>query len=92
MYPIQIIYLSLFIQYCIHTILLVELNMPLLDRSRRLKGKALNKTKQNKKKSETLCLPGIEPGTFCVLGRCDNHYTTSTYHINAQHFVFIDNE
>ena len=20
--------------------------------------------------------PGIEPGTFCVLGRCDNHYTT----------------
>ena len=24
-------------------------------------------------------LPGFEPGTFCVLGRCDNHYTTLTY-------------
>ena len=22
-------------------------------------------------------LPGFEPGTFCVLGRCDNHYTTA---------------
>ena len=22
--------------------------------------------------------PGIEPGTICVLGRCDNHYTTET--------------
>ena len=22
--------------------------------------------------------PGIEPGTFCVLDRCDNHYTTET--------------
>ena len=21
--------------------------------------------------------PGIEPGTFCVLSRCDNHYTTA---------------
>ena len=21
---------------------------------------------------------GIEPETFCVLGRCDNHYTTET--------------
>ena len=20
--------------------------------------------------------PGFEPGTFCVLSRCDNHYTT----------------
>ena len=25
-----------------------------------------------------MCLPGIEPGTFCVLDRCDNHYTIST--------------
>ena len=23
--------------------------------------------------------PGIEPGTFCVLDRCDNHYTTETW-------------
>ena len=22
--------------------------------------------------------PGIEPGTFCVLDRCDNRYTTKT--------------
>ena len=25
-----------------------------------------------------LFLPGIEPGTFCVLDRCDNRYTTKT--------------
>ena len=23
--------------------------------------------------------PGIEPGTFRVLGGCDNHYTTETW-------------
>ena len=23
--------------------------------------------------------PGIEPGTFCVLDRCDNRYTTKTH-------------
>uniref|UniRef100_A0A1B0AWV4 Uncharacterized protein n=1 Tax=Glossina palpalis gambiensis TaxID=67801 RepID=A0A1B0AWV4_9MUSC len=23
--------------------------------------------------------PGLEPGTFRVLGGCDNHYTTETY-------------
>ena len=22
--------------------------------------------------------PGIEPGTFCMIDRCDNHYTTNT--------------
>ena len=27
-----------------------------------------------KNKSE----PGLEPGTFCVLDRCDNHYTIRT--------------
>ena len=26
-----------------------------------------------------LFLPGFEPGTFCVLGKRDNHYTTETY-------------
>ncbi len=26
--------------------------------------------------------PGIEPGTICVLGRCDNHYTTVTWMIH----------
>jgi hypothetical protein len=25
-------------------------------------------------------LPGIEPGTICVLGRCDNRYTIGTYY------------
>ena len=25
---------------------------------------------------------GIEPATFCVLGRCDNHYTTEPLHSN----------
>ena len=28
--------------------------------------------------------PGIEPGTFCVLDRCDNHYTTKTRYWNRQ--------
>ena len=27
---------------------------------------------------KTMFPPGIEPGTFCVLDRCDNHYTTET--------------
>ena len=29
-------------------------------------------------KNLTLFSPGFEPGTFCVLDRCDNHYTTKT--------------
>ncbi len=29
-------------------------------------------------KIKILFPPGIEPGTICVLGRCDNHYTTET--------------
>ena len=27
---------------------------------------------------QNLFSPGIEPGTFCVLDRCDNRYTTKT--------------
>ena len=27
---------------------------------------------------QKLFSPGIEPGTFCVLDRCDNRYTTKT--------------
>ncbi|GFU89109.1 hypothetical protein TNCV_2895571 [Trichonephila clavipes] len=27
------------------------------------------------KNNTALYPPGFEPGTFCVLGRCDNHYT-----------------
>ena len=30
---------------------------------------------------DQLFSPRIEPGTFCVLDRRDNHYTTKTYHI-----------
>ena len=30
------------------------------------------------KKKKKVFSPGIEPGTFCVLDRCDNHYTTKT--------------
>lgn len=26
----------------------------------------------------TMFPPGFEPGTFCVLDRCDNHYTMET--------------
>ena len=35
----------------------------------------LKETKTKEKKDKVL--PGFEPGTFCVLGRCDNHYTTA---------------
>ena len=28
--------------------------------------------------NEKVFPPGIEPGTFRVLGGCDNHYTTET--------------
>ena len=33
--------------------------------------------------------PGIEPGTICVLGRCDNPYTTETryYLINDLDYI-----
>ncbi|XP_011701050.1 PREDICTED: uncharacterized protein LOC105457844 isoform X1 [Wasmannia auropunctata] len=31
--------------------------------------------------SKDMFLPGIEPGTFRVLGGCDNHYTTETLYI-----------
>ena len=29
-------------------------------------------------KKKYMFSPGIEPGTFCVLDRCDNRYTTKT--------------
>ena len=33
---------------------------------------------QKKQEKKVMFSPGIEPGTFCVLDRCDNHYTTKT--------------
>ena len=38
----------------------------------------INRTNAKRLKNSTLFLPGIEPGTFRVLGGCDNHYTTET--------------
>ena len=38
--------------------------------------KKLKKLKSQEKK--IMFSPGIEPGTFRVLGGCDNHYTTKT--------------
>ena len=38
----------------------------------------LNDKAKTKSKKDTLFSPGIEPGTFCVLDRCDNRYTTKT--------------
>ena len=32
---------------------------------------------EDEENSQKKVLPGFEPGTFCVLGRCDNHYTTA---------------
>ncbi|KRZ68625.1 hypothetical protein T10_2375 [Trichinella papuae] len=34
----------------------------------------------------TLSSPGLEPGTFCVLSRCDDHYTTRTFACNKHAF------
>ena len=37
------------------------------------------KEKENKKKSRGLMsYPGVEPGAFCVLDRCDNRYTSNS--------------
>ena len=36
--------------------------------------------RQSSDRRVEISAPGIEPGTFCVLGRCDNHYTTLTIH------------
>jgi hypothetical protein len=33
------------------------------------------KTENNNNKNKNMFNPGIEPGTVCVLGRRDNHYT-----------------
>ncbi len=46
---------------------------------RKYKKKIRNKKeKKNYIKKQNMFPPGIEPGTFCVLDRCDNHYTTET--------------
>ena len=31
---------------------------------------------EDQKQQKIEVRPGFEPGTFCVLSRCDNHYTT----------------
>ena len=43
--------------------------------------------KSKKSKKHVLFSPGIEPGTFRVLGGCDNHYTTKTSYIFHKGFV-----
>jgi hypothetical protein len=41
--------------------------------------KSINKTGDDAiQKKKNVFPPGIEPGTFRVLGGCDNHYTTET--------------
>ena len=37
-------------------------------------------------KKECMFSPGIEPGTFRVLGGCDNHYTTKTQWVRCEIF------
>jgi hypothetical protein len=34
-------------------------------------------------------LPGIEPGTFCVLVRRDNHYTTETHTFYVAQLLYL---
>ena len=38
---------------------------------------------REREKNKNKVLPGFEPGTFCVLSRCDNHYTTRPHDILA---------
>ena len=38
----------------------------------------LTKPEKTQHNPQKMFPPGIEPGTICVLGRCDNHYTTET--------------
>ena len=40
-------------------------------------------------KKKELFSPGIEPGTFRVLGGCDNHYTTKTQLNNRENAGYI---
>ena len=44
----------------------------------KLKDKKIALKESWKDKEKLLFSPGIEPGTFCVLDRCDNRYTTKT--------------
>lgn len=46
-----------------------------MHRSNRL----LRTRKKKKRKKRDVFLPGLEPGTFRVLGERDNHYTTETH-------------
>ena len=39
-------------------------------------------------KKKIMFSPGIEPGTFCVLDRCDNHYTTKTRYLKDSKNLF----
>ena len=32
--------------------------------------------------------PGLEPGTFRVLGERDNHYTTETWEFQFEQFIY----
>ena len=34
--------------------------------------------------------PGIEPGTFCVLDRCDNRYTTKTCYVKEEFYYTFE--
>jgi hypothetical protein len=45
-------------------------------------------------KKEQMFPSGIEPETFCVLGRCDNRYTTETVicSISLQILATVENE
>ena len=46
---------------------------------------ALVKKTQNMSNGKKLMPPRLELGTFCVLGRCDNHYTMAP--ISLQRFL-----
>ena len=49
-----------------------------------LKTKLESKSLFARRKNRKVSVPRIELGTFCVLDRCDNHYTTLTFTIRNE--------
>ena len=52
----------------------------------KLKDKKIALKESWKDKEKLLFSPGIEPGTFCVLDRCDNRYTANVWNVSG-HFM-----
>ena len=60
-----------------------------------MKGRETQNQDAEQKNSQTLILPGIEPGTLSVLDSRDNHYTTEStdnqWEVNCMHNAMFPN-